>query len=239
MARGKSSRKYKRRKKYGVVSRRRKRKRRAAYNPRAVISSGFPKSMMSKVSYAEVVTMDPGSNSLATYVFNANQTWDPDYQVGGHQPLWNDQFRAVYSRSTVVWSKIHVQYVNNSSTEQYQAFLTLREDTPSFASQNINTMLETAQISKTIVGTRDSGQGVKSLTMARNIKKFIGRANWDPSTCSTDFAAAGSPTEPVKKLYWVLGLIAYTGSADPSPCPCRVKVDYIVRWDNRKEVAGS
>lgn len=68
-----------------------------------------------KLTYVQQITLTPPVGSATgTYVFRANSCFDPDFSVGGHQPLYFDQYSAVYDHYRVVGSSIKVDAVTPS-----------------------------------------------------------------------------------------------------------------------------
>lgn len=86
---------------------------------------------------------DPSAATpIATLIFRANSIFDPEYAVGGHQPLGHDQWAYFYDHYSVISStiKISIGGVVPSSTimEPAVAGVYLDDDTTSVTSwQNI------------------------------------------------------------------------------------------------------
>ncbi len=238
MARGRSSRKFKRRKKYGVVSKRRRR-RAASRWPRRVVSTGFPKTMTTKVKYAQSLSLDPGSGGImAVHNFSANNPYDPDVTGVGHQPMWFDEFRNIYGRARVIWSKIRWEVANNSTSNTYTMFLQCREGATSFHSPtDFNDMRETKGVSYKTIGPRDSTRGHGVLQQSCTLAKKVGAKNYADNNFAIDFRAG--QVNPVRQVYWVMGLVPFTGTQDLDALPGQVEVTYVVKWDLVKEVGGS
>lgn len=69
---------------------------------------GFPDRMITKLEYRTSgiysVAATPG------YIdYNLNSIYDPEIAVGGHQPLWTDQYEAVYNKYRVFRCKYEVK----------------------------------------------------------------------------------------------------------------------------------
>jgi len=62
---------------------------------------GFPTRRTTTLRYVENFTLNPGSETIATYVFRANSIFDPNYAFGGHQPMYMDNYSALYSKYKV------------------------------------------------------------------------------------------------------------------------------------------
>lgn len=76
---------------------------------------GFPQKLKTRLKYRETVELSAASGSMATYLFRANSIFDPNLTGTGHQPLFHDQLAALYSYYTVMWSKITVRWMHDST----------------------------------------------------------------------------------------------------------------------------
>ena len=85
--------------------------------PRAMISYGFPRCQLVRMVYFQQVRLDP-AGTPATHVFMANSVYDPDWtNTGGHQPMFHDQYAAVYNKYKVVSSRIDITGANDYSDQ--------------------------------------------------------------------------------------------------------------------------
>lgn len=50
------------------------------------------------------------------YTFRGNSCYDPDYTSAGHQPLYFDQYAAIYTKYLVMASSIKLSMMNNVGT---------------------------------------------------------------------------------------------------------------------------
>lgn len=79
--------------------------------------AAFPRTFMARLKYFDQVSLNPtvGSN-VSTYSYKCNDVFDPDAQLGGHQPMGFDQYMAIYGRFRVVASKCSCIFLANDST---------------------------------------------------------------------------------------------------------------------------
>jgi len=121
---------YKRRRTAGVFTRarnktaaRQSRRRSAAHQKRRTITNisrsvkpagNFGTTKRVKLKYVENIQLNPGSaGNSATYVFRCNNVRDPNYTSTGHQPMFFDNYQALYGNVRVVKSYIKVTVVDN------------------------------------------------------------------------------------------------------------------------------
>ena len=76
---------------------------------------GFPPNILTRLRYNDIVTLTSTDGSLAIQQMRMNSIFDPDVTSAGHQPLYHDQFAAIYNHYTVVGSKITVTFTNTVS----------------------------------------------------------------------------------------------------------------------------
>lgn len=74
--------------------------------------SGFPDRVLTKLRYVQTVTLGNGSYTVASHTFRCNSLFDPDYSGTGHQPMYFDQYAALYQYYDVKKAKIHVDVAN-------------------------------------------------------------------------------------------------------------------------------
>lgn len=91
---------------------RRYRKRRAGVNTSKVIRAlGFPDRMITKLEYRTSHT-NTSTGGATDYVdYNLNSVYDPEVALGGHQPLWTDQYATLYNKYRVFRAKYELKIV--------------------------------------------------------------------------------------------------------------------------------
>jgi len=76
--------------------------------------NGFADAMFVKLKYVDRVPISSVAVSYAPYVFRGNSVFDPDQSLGGHQPLYYDQYAAIYEKYRVIGSSIRLDVINTS-----------------------------------------------------------------------------------------------------------------------------
>jgi len=85
---------------------------------------GFPNSKTVSLRYVDNFALNPGTApSTANYVFRVNNLHDPDYTGVGHQPMYFDNYKAIYSRyrvnkATITFVALDTHAVNVYATNQ-------------------------------------------------------------------------------------------------------------------------
>lgn len=77
---------------------------------------GFPNSIITKLRYCTTYQQTSTGGAIVSNVFAANGIYDPDISGVGHQPMWRDNYAAIYNNYVVLGSKITAMYGVGSNT---------------------------------------------------------------------------------------------------------------------------
>lgn len=124
----------------------------------------FPSTKTVALRYVDTVALNGGAGSAAVNVFRVNNIYDPDYSGTGHQPMYHDNYAALYSKYRVNYATITMvaldSHMNNttignqtdgntlSSTQYFAAneracrMFIIRDASPSDYSTSLNTLIE-------------------------------------------------------------------------------------------------
>lgn len=193
--------------------------------------TGIPDAQMIKMKYVTFVNLNPVGAST-DYVFRGNSIFDPDYAMGGTQPLGHDQWAAFYERYLVRASAIKIQVLNNSTTYTGNTLinLTASEDVVSrtydeWAAYPYNTNQVLAPVSA-------GGNGV-FLESYMSTRKIFG--------CTReldDVYEAPMGNNPSKQWYWTIQVAAMNGITAPN-LTMKVEMTYYVELSERVELLAS
>lgn len=75
-----------------------------------------PPTMTAKLKFNVNVAIDAPSGAIQSYLFRANDGYDPDYTGVGNQPKGLDQYFAFYRKAVCKNSKITIKAINAAST---------------------------------------------------------------------------------------------------------------------------
>lgn len=129
------------------------------------IALGFPPTLLTKVRYYDTLAMTVTTGSLGKQVMRWNSTFDPDYTNVGHQPLYRDQFAAIYDHYAVVSARANVKIVNTSTVPLIVGCVT---DDDSSASGLVATLCE-----------QTTGQHMLLPPLSGSISSVTFRPTWD------------------------------------------------------------
>lgn len=138
---------------------------------------GFPREIVTALRYVDTHTIQSSAGSAGGQVFRLNSVYDPDFTGAGHQPLYYDQFTAVYNKYVVIGATIKVDFsplsddTEITTTGPYTVGLTMNNSN-NWAT-NGATLSEQSGSLTTMVG-RDKGTSVRSLTLRFDTKRDMG-----------------------------------------------------------------
>lgn len=92
------------------------------------VGLGFPAKLRCQLKYIETVPLVSTLGAIGTYSFSCNSLFDPNQTGGGHQPMYYDQFTALYTKYTVFASKIKATFLTTSTTNNNVAVGILLND---------------------------------------------------------------------------------------------------------------
>lgn len=132
--------------------------------------------------------------TVDNYILRANGMYDPDYQIGGHQPIGFDQMMNMYHHFTVIGAKCKVTWANLSD-QPIQCGISLLAS-PSLTTTNRS--IENGQTILANIAPLGAGGSIKTLTYKFSSSKFFGRS----SILSEDDFRGDASTDPVDQAYF-------------------------------------
>lgn len=199
---------------------------------------GFPDTLVTKLKYSDLITLTSTSNSLARYVFQPNNAYDPDYSGVGHQPMMFDQFAAVYARYVVLGAKLTASFSpisNTISTAQPSGPLIVgifEDYDTSLAAGNISFLMESNNSTTAFLNNAQGGNNVKTLSATYSPQQSLGVS---PEDDTISALVTASPA----RGYFTNVFMTETGLATPSSCNVKVDIEFTIRFFNQKDVAQS
>jgi len=153
----------------------------------------FPARISKRLRYSTNFALTTTAGAVTTYVFRANDLFDPDFTGSGHQPMGFDQLMVFYNHFCVVEAKITATFKSYGSVDQT---VCIRQDATSTPLTVIDRILEFGGlVTANILGSTDIG-GCINLDLGLSVPKLQGvsenAVTADPSLRGD---AATSPTE--------------------------------------------
>ncbi len=185
--------------------------------------------------YNDSCTLDPAISTPASYVFKANDVYDPNFTSTGHQPLAYDQLAAMYNKYCVVSSEIRVTFCPKTTTDTVQNIGGIvLSSTSSLGGTSLYEILE--QPLNRYIAFRNSATygGPKSITHSCNVARFTGIRNVLTSP-GFNTTIGSSPSDPIYYILW----LSAEDETNTAAIDCQVELVYHVVWSRPKYVTGS
>lgn len=235
-----------------VVASRRFRRRRKR-RPFGIMRNPFT---MDKVTtnlrYCTNISLNPQPEALTSvtniWQFCSNGLFDPDTTGFGHQPMYFDNYSALYQKYRVIRSSIHVTVVNhfvNTATSTSTGTVTIQPNysyrlfiandgtsgsTTDFAA-NMEQMIE------------EGGPDIRWRFIAPSLngtlpklRHFVTPAKLKNLSPKDDSLEAVVTLNPAAATYWYVGIAAADGNTDPPAVYLYVTINYVVEFFDRKNV---
>ncbi len=200
---------------------------------------GFPDVYTAKLRYVQEFTVNAGAAAAANQVFRANGIYDPDFAIGGHQPMNSDEFYAVYGSSFVSGSKITVRWAPSGTSNLTPGVVVIFkndvEDT--LLTYDIEQILEQTNLTGyKLFGLADAPtvQDYSPMVLTYSPTKDLGVKDPEDEDDLRGTIAAG----PTKEYYFEIYSVAIDGN-DPGPIHFIATIDYLVTFQNRINNLGS
>lgn len=189
-----SKRIYKRKKRYI--------KRKAIRNAKPTIrtmTTGFPDRIRAVLRYSDYFNVATDSSGSIVQVFRGNSIFDPDETGTGHQPMFRDNYAAIYGRYLVRASKISVTATNVSGLVTHTMMIVPANTIFSTSDVNIDSTLEQNYAIRTKILPIAQRNSVK-LTQYMSTAKIFGARKGQVG--SDDLFSAAVATNPQNQWYW-------------------------------------
>jgi len=138
----------------------------AAVRPAAGVY-GFGQSMRTKLRYVENIAFSSTAGAVQRNAFSPQNCFDPNVSGTGHQPMYFDQFAAIYSRYKVHGSTIRVKFNVVSETAATSCFAVgiYAGSSSALPASDAQTLMEDNHGKSAICNGRNGGTGQRTIVM--------------------------------------------------------------------------
>jgi len=201
--------------------------------------SGFPDRFTAKLRYVQEFSLDPTFADVDVQSFRASGIFDPDFAIGGHQPLYSDELYVVYGQSLVVGAKMTVRWVPVTASNVVPAMIILYKDSLAgqLSSLSVQTVLEQTNRKSFQIGGLLNGDGFRNNkigTIHYSPKKDLGFDNPNDEIGLRGSASAGPSQEYFMEVY----SLSIAGN-DPGKINFIAEIDYLVEFFDKNQVTSS
>lgn len=200
----------------------------------------MPQKYICRLKYAQEISLNSSGSGAVCQSFRANDLYDPDQTGGGHQPMGFDQLAALYSKFTVIGSKIEMWPVVTSTTAGTPSYYGLRltDTVDDVATKLIGDIMEQEKVSAPAPIAMNQQVGSTTSFAGKRQVKFSLKKFFKVKSCNdTNFqcTSAASPTTQAYFVCWNVGV----GNADAVIITYFVRITYIVMCTLPKLVSQS
>lgn len=200
----------------------------------AIMGTGLPQKVMVKHRYANTLLQLSTPGQFQGFAVSANGMYIPDVGAAGqHQPMYFDQYAALYNHYTVIGSKITFKVTNydDGATHAYR-MCSFVDDNNTLSATNIDAIAESTQ-GRTVKLIPAGDQGASyTQTLKWSAKRTFGG-----STLANDSLKGTASSNPTEQSYFVLCLQALPSQL--YNVVIHYEVEYVAIWRELKEVAQS
>lgn len=192
---------------------------------------GFPKKVMARLRYVNVVALNGSAGALQTYKWKCNGMYDPDQSSTGHQPLYFDNYMAIYDHYTVIGSKAIFKIVSKdgTSTIPFRAATYIDDDTSQTA-QTIDAIAEQNQ-GQVVLFSGGDNNPPKILTQTWGAVKWFGG---DP--LANDNLQGSASADPQELSFFNVAVQACDAVSSCNTY-INVEIEYLAVFDEIKDQA--
>jgi len=213
--------------------RRRRNRRNRITNWKKVVrfGTGFPKQAIVTHKYIDNFNLASTTGAPAGYVISCNGMFDPNISGTGHQPMYFDQFSAIYDHYVVIGSKITIKAAGNLATSVPVVIGLFINDDTTITTGTVQAISE--QSSAKMFKMNTGGGQATTMTLNWSAKKYFGG-----SIMSNTELQGTSAANPAEQSYFTIYVQSADGTASTTTV-FWVEVEYIAVWKELKDIAQS
>lgn len=193
------------------------------------LGRGLPSKIMVTHKYHTFCNVTSNVGATATYQFKTNGMFDPDTTGLGHQPLYYDQFSALYDHWTVIGSKITYK-ISGAAVSQplMQVAAWINDD--STVTPSTDALFEQTTSKRVVIPF--ASNNTYYLTNKWSAKRVFG------GNVLANNALQGQPSsDPTEQQNFALS--AYCPNGGTGTLDIEVNIEYIAIWTELKDMAAS
>lgn len=213
--------------------RRYRRKPRVYRNRFTTTTSHLPATMGVRLKYFDQIRLDPSPTIPSVHTFRANSLFDPDFTSTGHQPMGFDQYMQLYSRYTVVGSKITITASPSDDTSlNSTAIVGVYMSSDSGFPVPISTLIESEKSRYKVIQLSENALPIST---KYSVKKQQGIKN-----IMDNYELSGTViANPVIQDYFHVFAAGINSLQDPSRISVQVHISYFVVFSDPLPLIGS
>lgn len=206
-------------------------------NSRAVIMRNprytAPAGVQVVLKYHARADLTAGLSSFQTVLYRGAGAFDPEFAVGGHQPLGYDEWAMMYQRYRVLSCKITADYSTGDVSDDMIPFITATETSAGFA--NADTYIEQPFARKGRIIQTGGGPSGTRLIMNIRTAQFEGDSG---ALFDKDYTGAIGAL-PTRDWYYHVGVLNANPALSTAGAFASVVLEYTIRFYDRADMDRS
>jgi len=196
-----------------------------------MMGTGLATRLACKLKYTDTIIMTSTAGAITDYQFRLNSLFDPDFTGTGHQPMYFDQYAALYNHYTVIGAKLTARFVSYESNTCPIIVCAFRnDDTTIINSSSIEYCAEQTGGKTYLLG--DGGDSSKTLVIKYAPKKMFGALL--PNVSQTTAVNANPSEQTIASLMMQSAdVISSTNAA------VQINIEFIVVFSELRDIVGS
>ncbi len=200
---------------------------------------GFPEEYTAKLRYVQEFPLDTGAGTNSVKTFRASGIFDPDFSIGGHQPLGSDELYAIYNTSVVMGAKATVTWITSDFINVVPGLIIGFKNKINGALSlfSLEDILEqtnrTGYLLGGVINSNINGNNT-TVTMTYSPEKDLGVVNPTDDDLLRGSILAG----PITEYFFEVYSLSIAGN-NPGNLNFIIEIDYLCKFFDRKAVAGS
>lgn len=155
--------------------------------------------------------------------FRMNDLYDPNYTGTGHQPQGFDLLMGLYSKFTVIASKITLECYNADATNANRIVLLPCKDAAAITSTEPRILMEQMNAKSIMLGPYNMGTRRSTMSYKMAPHKFLGVSH----PLSDDSMQGNASATPTQQAFWHVYCIPQDSGDDTAPVHIQVTIDYV------------
>lgn len=201
------------------------------------IMRSIPDRMLVKLSYIDTfqsanIALTAGRPTVQLLKSYRSSTFDPDFAVGGHQPLWYDQYQTLYQKYRVYGIKYDITVQNVGQNEVF--YVLVRPGSAQIVESNYETLMERKNCQWRVGGSVNGGGRIR-LKGYMSVAKTLGVPKKQVALDDEFESAWGN--NPPKQAFLNMYVANWLGSG--TTLTYTVRLTYFASLHDRVTPAGS
>lgn len=163
---------------------------------------GFPNKIITKMRYVEEVIIATTLGTVGRNVWSMNSIFDPNRTGVGHQPLYRDQWAAIYNHYRVLGSSLTARYTPLTGGNTIGPWIVgISGEDDATGSTIPETLMEQSNSTWAVLGRDTGGNDIMELTATYSPETKLGKES------SEDGVGAAVGSNPVEEYFthtWVV-----------------------------------